>query len=304
MTENEFSEIFNILTERLSNYSEINDDINNSHNNQYLDDSEEEELKDKLELNNNIADLEMDKYLLNQKIINKINEVNELKILVDKKEKIIKESEEKYNILYESINLDKIKQFNTTLNINSDDALNLSIQLSELKGILEGKEKNFNKYKEEKETLFDKLKFNLETLKNENENLKEINIKYDNLQDRFNKKLIEDSNKNNLKEKLLIYEKKIVDLEDQNKTLKNFDVETVKVVRKIDEISLLLTKEKNENLNLKKELEQYRNIIANSKDNLNELNQNLFIFGDEIQMKQKIIELETKNKIYIEDNFN
>ena len=148
MTENEFSEIFNILTERLSNYSEINDDINNSHNNQYLDDSEEEELKDKLELNNNIADLEMDKYLLNQKIINKINEVNELKILVDKKEKIIKESEEKYNILYESINLDKIKQFNTTLNINSDDALNLTIQLSELKGILEGKEKNFNKYKE------------------------------------------------------------------------------------------------------------------------------------------------------------
>ena len=246
----------------------------------------------------------MDKYLLNQKIINKINEVNELKILVDKKEKIIKESEEKYNILYESINLDKIKQFNTTLNINSDDALNLSIQLSELKGILEGKEKNFNKYKEEKETLFNKLKFDLETLKNENENLKEINIKYDNLQERFNKKLIEDSNKNNLKEKLLIYEKKIVDLEDQNKTLKNFDVETVKVVRKIDEISLLLTKEKNENLNLKKELEQYRNIIANSKDNLNELNQNLFTFGDEMQMKQKIIELETKNKIYLEDNFN
>ena len=33
--------------------------------------------------------------------------------------------------------------------------------------------------KEEKETLFNKLKFDLETLKNENENLKEINIKYD-----------------------------------------------------------------------------------------------------------------------------
>ena len=65
-----------------------------------------------------------------------------------------------------------------------------------------------------------------------------------------------------------------------------------------------MTKEKNENLNLKKELEQYRNIIANSKDNLNELNLNLFTFGDEMQMKQKIIELETKNKIYLEDNFN
>jgi uncharacterized protein involved in exopolysaccharide biosynthesis len=65
--------------------------------------------------------------------------------------------------------------------------VNLSIQVSELKGKLEAKTKSFNEYQEEKEKQIEDLNSKINMLKKESSSLKEIKVKYDVLQNELKK---------------------------------------------------------------------------------------------------------------------
>merc|ERR1712032_1106522 len=116
-----------------------------------------------------------------------------------------------------------------------EESLQLSIQLSELKGKLDAKEKNLYKIKEEKEKISEESKQKIINLQSENENLREKGVKYEILKEKMDKIPIEDVNL--LKSKLINSERRILELEEINKKLKNYDVDKAKILKKIEELN-------------------------------------------------------------------
>lgn len=141
----------------------------------------------------------------------------------------LKETESKYQELVASLK----KEEGENLKKMGND-VNLSIQISELKGKLEAKTKSFNEYQEEKEKQIEDLNSKINMMKKESLNLKEIKVKYDVLQNELKKFSLEDMN--NTKQRLEECEKIIKEKDDQINQLKSSDSHKI-LSEKIDELT-------------------------------------------------------------------
>lgn len=300
------SELLSILTEKLTKYI----DAENDENNQILlddlsksVDSEEILLDERLKLNEKIEALEIEKNILNEKNIKLLENNKLLNIEKNLSEKQLKDLEEKYNLLIDSMNYER----NKTAHKENLEDINLDIKVSELTGMLEGKEKSFARYKQEKEDLIIKLKLEIESFKSEIENLKEFKIKHDFIEDKLKRISFEESNKNFYKEKISHCEKKILELEEQNKKLKNYDIDKIKLFEQKENLSKELCNLKSENLLLNKEIQNYlkqlsnKDVIFNS-DNIDNNSDNNHLIIQTNTANANVIEMKTKLDVYREEN--
>ena len=241
----------------------------------------------------------------------------------------LKETEAKYQELV--LSLEKRELDNEKNNEQYDANINLNIQLSELKGKYEAKEKSFNEYREEKERIIDELKTQIFNMKKENAILKENSVKYEILNQQMKKFSMEDMY--SIKQKLIISERQNKEKEEEIKRLKNIDDRQL-LLKKIEELNekLFLNMEKNKEII--SENESYRMKIvkierenALLKENNNENNNNnstndiqaqnnnenvkektrgvsLENIMEEENVKSKILELETKTDILQTDKNN
>jgi hypothetical protein len=243
----------------------------------------------------------------------------------------IKETEAKYQELVLSLEKRELDN-NEKNNEQYDTNINLNIQLSELKGKYEAKEKSFNEYREEKERTIEELKTQIFNMKKENAILKENSVKYEILNQQMKKFSMEDMY--SIKQKLIISERQNKEKEEEIKRLKNIDDRQL-LLKKIEELNekLFLNMEKNKEII--SENESYRMKIVkierenallkennnenNNKDNLlNDINEqnnsenikektrgvSLENIMEEENVKSKILELETKTDILQNDKNN
>lgn len=289
--------LLDILTQKITKYIE-NDNDNNDIN--FLGDldtsqnSEENPIDENLKLTEKIEALEIEKNILKEKLSNLIETNKSLKLEKEITENRLKDLNEKYNLLIDSLNYEKNK--NTA--IEKTDDVNLAIKISELKGIIEGKEKSFERSKKEKDEIIINLKNQIQNYKEELEILKEINIKYNYLEEKFKKFNYEESNKNFYKEKISQSEKKIIELEEQNKKLKNYDIDKIKLLEKAENLTNEINSLKNENSIFKRENQKYLRIIANKNEN-DKVDQNLI---EQENSSVNILQLNTKVEILKEEN--
>ena len=244
----------------------------------------------------------------------------------------IKETEAKYQELVLSLEKRELDN-NEKNNEQYDTNINLNIQLSELKGKYEAKEKSFNEYREEKERTIEELKTQIFNMKKENAILKENSVKYEILNQQMKKFSMEDMY--SIKQKLIISERQNKEKEEEIKRLKNIDDRQL-LLKKIEELNekLFLNMEKNKEIISENEsyrmkivkierenalLKENNNNENNNKDNLlndnNEQNNSENIkektrgvslenIMEEENVKSKILELETKTDILQTDKNN
>lgn len=304
------TEIYNILTEMITNNLENlekNKKFENS--NEESEESDLEEFNEKIKLKGLVKELENDKRNLNQKNERLIELNKNLEIEGNFKEKNLKEIEEKYILLVDSMNYEKNKVNNSSIDINNTDSVGMSIQISELKGILEGKEKSYKKFKEEKEANITQLKYSNGLLIKEIDELKDFRNRYEKLESEYS----------HSKDKVNTLEKKLISLKEENDLIrKRYDISNNNVIIDISnkenkansqKLELLNTQVSNLNYKLdtlEKENKKYldllgdenrnknkENVINNANDNNNiQFNVKLEILqNDNISLKKEKIEI-------------
>ena len=311
MDHEDSSELFSILTERISAYTE-NSKIDNTKNEESYEEDEYAALYLKIE------NLENENLKIHQQIEEQNKKITELNRMNYNYELSIKEQEGKYQDLINTIDM-RNNQYNNKENM--EESLQLSIQLSEYRGKLEAKEKNLAKLREEKEKLIDEYKTKIMNLQNENEQLREKGVKYEILKEKMDKFSLEDVSM--LKSKLLNSERRIIDLEELNKKLKNYDVDKTKILKKIEELNYQLIQEKEKNSDLFKENNYYKDIVVQNESDIKYFKKelemqkrkeaplieentdgnklSLFEIENEQDTKKQIIDLDTKLKISLFD---
>jgi hypothetical protein len=288
MNSEDSNELFNILTERISSYTENKNDTKN-------EDSYEEDEYAALYLK--IEKLESENLKLLKKIDDNNLKINELHKTNYEYELNNKELEAKY---HELINTFESKNNHMSHKENIEESLQLSIQLSELKGKLDAKEKNLIKIKEEKEKIYEESKTKIHNLQNENEILREKGIKYEILKEKIDKIPMEDVNL--LKSKLVNCERRILELEGVNKKLKNYDVDKKNILKKIEELNFELIQEKEKNSDLLKENNYYKDSICQTEQDLIFYKKQLdSIRNDENKNSNEIINSEQGRKVSLFD---
>lgn len=313
------TELFSILTERISAYAESQDVSNN--NILVQNNKEEENINSDEEENTGlyikIENLELENVKLHEEIKNLNNKVTDLTKTSYSFELALKESEGKYQELINSLEQNK----NEVNNNNYEDTVNLSIQLSELKGKLEAKEKHLQKIKEDKEKIVEDLKSKYDILAKESEHLKEKSIKYDVLKEKMEKFSMEEMNA--LKTKLINSERMINDQEEKIRKLKNFDTDKTKLLEKIKDLNFELSQEKDKNSDILKENNYFKDLIIQNENEIKFLKKrveslktsdekeetevydtnkiSLMDAEQEAEKKKYILELETKIKFFNND---
>ena len=213
------------------------------------------------------------------RIDNLTAEVNKLKLenkdLSDKNEELIKQTygleidlkdvkkEHDYLLLQVEQNKDQNKR-----DFNSEEENNFTLKLkcNELKGKLDSKEDSYKKLQILKENLEAEYKKKILNLQAELELFKEKSIKFDILNDKYEKQLQGEDYKK-MKQQLSNYEKTIKEQDTQLSKLKN-DNEKSKLFNKIEELNYMLMNEKENNIKLSKENDYYKDkIIHLEKDN-------------------------------------
>jgi exonuclease SbcC len=308
MDHEDSTELFTILTERISAYTE-DMKIEEFRKNE---DSEEDE---QTALYLRIESLELENAKLHDEVSNLNLKVADLTRENYTYELTVKEVEGKYQELLNTLehrNSDMFKQSDL------EDTVSLSIQLSELRGKLEAKEKNIQKLREEKEKLIDDYKMRLLELQKENEILREKSIKYDVLKEKMHS--LDDVN--NLKAKLIQSERVIKDQEEKIKKLKNFDQDKNILLKKIEELHFELSQEKEKINDYIKENNYYKDLIVQHEQEIKFLKKqienkssdteynsennsetgtkivSLSELEDEANYKRYVLELETKVKFF------
>ena len=183
----------------------------------------------------------------------------------------LKESEAKYNELIATV--EKRESENIQNNQNEYEFnINLSIQLSELKGKLEAKEKSFNELKNRTEQKIEDLNNLIITLRKENGILKENSVKYEVLKKQMKKISMEDMYA--IKQRLLQCERSNKEKDDEIKRLKNLDDRTI-LLKKIEELNsnIVLLEEKNNQI--KNENNSYRMKIIKNEGEINQLKEQI-----------------------------
>lgn len=308
MDHEDSTELFTILTERISAYTE-DMKIEEFRKN------EESEEDEQTALYLRIESLELENAKLHDEVSNLNMKVADLTKENYTFELTVKEVEGKYQELLNTLehrNSDMFKQS------DMENTVSLSIQLSELRGKLEAKEKNIQKLREEKEKLIDDYKMRLLELQKENEILREKSIKYDVLKEKMHS--LDDVN--NLKAKLIQSERIIKDQEEKIKKLKNFDQDKNILLKKIEELHFELSQEKEKINDYIKENNYYKDLIVqheqeikffkkqienkssdteNNSENASECGTktvSLSELEDDANYKRYVLELETKVKFF------
>jgi len=153
--------------------------------------------------------------------------------------------------------------------LNSDSETNFALKLkcNELKGKLDSKEDSMKKLLIEKENTENEYKKKVLGLQADLELYKEKSIKFDILNDKYERQLQGEDNKK-MKQQLAILEKTIKDQETIINKIKN-DNEKSKLFSKIEELNYVLMNEKESNAKLVRENELYKDRIVHlEKDNL------------------------------------
>ena len=236
LPENESNEIIQIL----SNLIPVEEDKEKSKSMDSLKEKEEREKREREEEEEDKANenamlwiraenAEKENERLNEELNELTTKIEDLTKSNYTLELSLKETESKYQELVASLK----KEEGENLKKMGND-VNLSIQISELKGKLEAKTKSFNEYQEEKEKQIEDLNSKINMMKKENLNLKEIKVKYDVLQNELKKFSLEDMN--NTKQRLEECEKIIKEKDDQINQLKSNDSHKI-LSEKIDELT-------------------------------------------------------------------
>jgi chromosome segregation ATPase len=244
------TQLFTILTERISAYTEENTKLKDMSGQEDI--SEDEDNHNTLYIK--IDNLELENSKLHEEIKILSNKIGDLTKSNFTFEIMIKESESKYQDLINSLG-DK----NDFSSKEYEDSVALSIQISELKGKLEAKEKNLAKFKEEKDKLLEEYKLKIFSVQKENESLREKSVKYDVLKEKMEKFSIDEVN--NLKAKNIQSERTIKDQEEKLKKLKNYDTDRAKLLQKIEELNSEISQETEKSTELKKENNYYKEMI-------------------------------------------
>ncbi len=163
-----------------------------------------------------------------------------------------------------------------------------------MKGILEGKEKNFERFKNEKEEIIFNFKKEIVIYKDEIEFLKEIKIKYEYLEEKL-KKINNEENNKSLNLKISQSERKIMELQEENKKLKKYDIDKVKILEKAENLSKEVYKLKNENITMNREIEKYVNKLSTGNTDKNQIDNNISEHGKILEMKVKLEVLNEEN---------
>ena len=249
----EATEMFNILSERISAYVKINDFRQKS------SDSEEENI-DRGSLYLRIERLSIENDRLNEEVKNLKNKLSDMTKDNYNYELTIKELETKYQDLVESRNAEN------SYSNEYEENVNLSIQIFELKGKIEAKDKHIKNLKDSKEKAIEELNNKISSMQKENEILKEKSRKYDVLKEKYEKSQNEDYQK--IKQKLYQSEKIIKDQEDKIKKLKNFDVDKSTLLNKIQELNFELSQDREKLIECSKENNYYKETILNLETDL------------------------------------
>lgn len=311
--ENEDStELFTILTERISAYTE-NMQITEFKKHDESDADDQTALYVRIEG----LELENGKYQEEIKFLNdKIADLTKQNYTL---ELTIRETESKYTELVNSIEHRNSDLFHKK---DFEDSVSLAIQMSELKGKLEAREKNLQKIREEKEKLVDEYKQKLNATGKENELLREKSIKYDVLKEKMEKFSIDEIS--NLKVKIIQSERVIKEQEEKIKKIKNMDVDKTKLLKRIEELQSELDLEKEKNKDIIKESNYYKDMIVEKENDLRFLKKQVETFNiqnefkepdndnleskfslqeveDDARNKRYVLELETRIKIIHSD---
>ena len=243
----------------------------------------------------------------------------------------LKESEAKYNELIATVERKESENIQNNQN-EYEFNINLSIQLSELKGKLEAKEKSFNELKNRTEQKIEDLNNQISTLRKENGTLKENSVKYEVLKKQMKKISMEDMYA--IKQRLLQSERSNKEKEEEIKRLKSMDDRSI-LLKKIEELNsnIVLLEEKYNTIKI--ENNSYRMKIVQSEGEINQLKEQQRLLLDEKnngnndnnsqeqtgitlgtivneenkkkyeeELKIRILELETKMDILIKDKDN
>ena len=273
--------IMNNLNERVSNelmqilleLIPVDDEkeSNNSNNNLNKSSSTNKEENENLANENAMlwiraenAEKECDK--LNEEIVNLNNKIAELTKSNYTNELTLKETEAKYQELI--LVLEKRDNDQRDSQENYVEQMNYSIQLSELRGKLEAKEKSFNQYREEKEKAIEEYKHKIFNLTKENGTLKESCVKYEVLKQQMKKFSMEDMYL--VKQKLIQSERSNKEKDEEIKKLRSYDDKNI-LLKKIEDLNVELTLLNEKNIELQKENESYRYQIISIEKEKNEL---------------------------------
>ena len=239
------TEIYNILTERITKTKETKNES----------DSEQEENNNthlylRLEnLTDEVTKLKAEKNDMDFKIqdLIKQNYTHELNYGELKKE---------YDYLL--IQLEQKNSIKNTFTSDDENAFSLKVKCNELKGKLDSKEETLKKLLNQKENSDNEFKKKISSLENELELYKGKSIKFDILNEKYEKQLQNEDNKK-MKQLLVQYEKTINEQEAQLKGKNGSEMS--KLFSKIEECNFLLSNEKENNLKLTKENEHYKGLI-------------------------------------------
>jgi myosin protein heavy chain/myosin heavy chain 6/7 len=206
----------------------------------------------------------------------------------------LKETESKYQELVASLK----KEEGENLKKMGND-VNLSIQVSELKGKLEAKTKSFNEYQEEKEKQIEDLNSKINMMRKENLSLKELKVKYDVLQNELKKFSLEDMN--NTKQRLIECEKTIKEKDDQINQLKSSDSHKI-LSEKIDELTKKNSDLENQVNELQEENDSVRQQLLIKECEITQLKESLPLNDENDPEKNNVQEKKEEKQDKASDN--
>ncbi len=254
--------MFNILSSRI--VVKYESPINNEDNHENLS-------EDKNTLVNKIELLENENQKLKISNDNWIEKYNKLLLTNSNLEHSYAELEQKYSeLLISTSNADNksVDSQKTEKNNQLEELVNLSIQLSEIKGKLEAKEQIIIKLKDEKEKTYMDLSKKILLLKQENDELKENNYKYEFLKEKYEKANKALDELNNYRNRNIHLEKLLKQSEEKIKILSNYENDKKKLLKKIEDLTFSLSEEKEKNSDLQIQKQQYYDLTVILESNL------------------------------------
>ena len=301
LTENESNEIIQIL----SNLIPIEDEKEKSKSIDSLKEKEEREKREREEEEEDKANenamlwiraenAEKENERLNEELNELTTKIEDLTKSNYILELNLKETESKYQELVASLK----KEEGENLKKMGND-VNLSIQVSELKGKLEAKTKSFNEYQEEKEKQIEDLNSKINMMRKENLSLKEIKVKYDVLQNELKKFSLEDMN--NTKQRLIECEKTIKEKDDQINQLKSSDSHKI-LSEKIDELTKKNSDLENQVNELQEENDSVRQQLLIKECEITQLKESLPLNDENDPEKNNVQEKKEEKQDKASDN--
>lgn len=227
---------------------------------------------------------------LNEEISKLTNKNTELTQRNYTYELTLKENEAKYQELIQTLEKRDESRDDQHTQIES---MKINIQLSELKGKLEAKEKSFKQYREEKERMIDEYKQKIFNLTKENGELKEKSVKFDVLKEQMKKFSMEEMY--SVKQKLMQSERSNKEKDEVIKKLKSYDDKQL-LLNKIKDLNTDLALLQEQINDMKKENESYRYKIVQKNNEIEELKAKIKDSNESHSLEEEKVEKEETPK--------